>query len=288
MPQLIVNADDFGFSPGVNSGIIRAYKEGIVTSTTVMINLDYAESGLEQLLKEAPTIGIGLHINLTQGQPVAPVAHVPSLVDSEGQFYPETRLLDVAFGFDGDELYEEIAAQIELFVAIAGRPPTHLDSHFHVAMLHPLALEATLALAAEHGNLPLRESKVDAPPAEIVAKIQRFIPELPDAPLLQLIPLLKQIMEQEPIPYMPAHFETGFNGPDTTLGDLLNILVALPEDRPTELLCHPGIVNDPLNPNAELRQKELDSLTHPAAREVINRYNIQLINYTALHQRTGE
>ena len=287
MPQLIVNADDFGFSPGVNQGILKAHREGIVSSTTVMVNLDYAEEGVATLLEEAPDIGIGLHINLTFGKPVSPVENVKSLVDDDGHFYLETQLLDVAFSFDSDELYEEIAAQIERFIAIVGRYPTHLDSHYHVAFFHPLALEATVALAAEYNHLPMREIGLHLPAEAMITTMQRFIPELPEEPFLQLIPMLKGIVENSKGIHTPAHFETNFNGDKTTLGDLLNILVSLPEDRPTEIMCHPGLLNDPLNTKAESRQQELDALTHPSAREVIERYNIELINFSHL-QYQGE
>lgn len=283
MPQLIVNGDDLGFSPGTNKGILTAHLEGIVSSTTVMINLDYAESGLETMMEQAPTIGIGLHINLTHGKPVASPRKIPSLVEENGEFFSEARLAEAIFSFDEDELYEEIAAQIERFIAITGRRPTHLDSHYHIAFLHPLALRSTLALAAEYGNLPLRETAVNAPVEALVQGVKWFIPTAPDEMIRELIPQLKSIIEENGA-NMPARFETGFTGPNTTLGDLLNILVTLPEDRPTELLCHPGIKDDPLNSNAAARQKELDALIHPTAREVIERYNIELITYATLQE----
>lgn len=282
MPQLIVNGDDFGFSPGVNRGILRAHLEGIVTSTTVMINLDYAAEGLERLLKEAPNLGIGLHINLTYGRPVS--SHVSTLVDENGYFFTENRLLEVAFNFDEDELYEEIAAQIERFVELTGRPPTHLDSHYHVAFLHPLALKATLTLATEYGGLPLRESNFALADNELTIQIQRFLPDLPDAPLQALIPALKTVFAEGPPPMMPARFDSRFSGSNIALGDLLVCLVDLPTDRPTELLCHPGVKDDPLNLKAENRQRELDALIHPSTREVIERYQIELVNFSAFQR----
>lgn len=287
MPQLIVNADDFGFSPGTNQGILQAHHAGIVTSTTVMTNMPYAESGMVELLEKAPLLGMGVHINLTAGRPVSPPSQVPSLVDADGNFYSETRLMEVVSQFDGDELYQEIAAQIERFIAISGRQPTHLDSHFHIAFMHPLALEATLALASEYNQLPLRETPLNVDPESMVKKLQWFIPSIPEEFVLQLLPLLQSIMEQGK-PYMPAHFESGFNGPNTTVADLLNILMTLDENRPTEIMCHPGLINDALNKNAPARQKEVDSLTHPSVQEVITRYNIELVTFATFHQPPNE
>lgn len=288
MPQLIVNADDLGFSPGTNEGILAAYQNGIVTSTTVMVNLDYAEAGIRQLQTNAPNIGVGLHINLTHGKPISSPERIPSLVSDDGNFYPETRLLEVALNYDGDELYEEIAAQIERFVTLMGKPPTHLDSHYHIAFLHPLALEATLALSAEYGGLPMRGSQLDDDPDKIVADVRRFMPHFPADALLNLLPMLTAIRQNHPTANTPAYFENGFNGDNTTLGDLLNILTTLPEDQPTEIMCHPGILNDPLNSNAPARYKELQTLTHSAIKEVIERFGIELIHFGDLHTDMGD
>ncbi|NDJ85317.1 MAG: ChbG/HpnK family deacetylase [Chloroflexi bacterium] len=282
MPKLIVNGDDFGFSEGTNAGIMKAHHEGILTSTSVMINLDYAASGLEQLQQDAPSIGIGLHINLTHGKPVAPASHVSSLIDEAGFFHPIENILQVSGGYDSDELYEEIAAQIERFIALTGKKPTHLDSHYHIAFLHPLALEATLALAAEHGRLPLRESAFQNSTDKLIKDMQHFFPGIPDTYIQELIPTLQEVAANGPDYAMPARFETGFSGENITLGDLLVILADLPEERPTELLCHPGTGNDLLNPKATARQRELDALTHPTARELIDRYDISLISYADL------
>ena len=82
---LIVNADDFNLTEGVSRGILEAHRRGIVTSTTVMVNLP----GLEQsrsLARQAPRLGVGLHLNLTFGPPVLPAREVPSLVDDSSRF----------------------------------------------------------------------------------------------------------------------------------------------------------------------------------------------------------
>ena len=85
MRGLIVNADDFGLSPGVSRGILRAHWEGIVTSTTFMVNFPWAAE-MAGLLRRAPRLGVGLHLNLTTGAPVLPPAEVPSLVGPDGRF----------------------------------------------------------------------------------------------------------------------------------------------------------------------------------------------------------
>lgn len=82
--KLIVNADDFGYSKGVNLGIIEAHRAGVVTSTTTMVNMGGFEHAV-QLARETPTLGVGIHLVLTCG---APVSHdVPSLTDEHGRFH---------------------------------------------------------------------------------------------------------------------------------------------------------------------------------------------------------
>ena len=71
MPNLIVNADDLGRMAGVNRGVVEAHKQGIVTSTTVMVNYPDAVGGIEMALEEAPFLGVGLHLTLTSGRPVS-------------------------------------------------------------------------------------------------------------------------------------------------------------------------------------------------------------------------
>ncbi len=283
MPRLIVNGDDLGFTPGVNVGILKAHHEGIVTSSTVMVNMPHAEAGIHAALEQAPELALGLHINLCAGRPVLDPAEVPSLVDAAGNFFPPEELLQIAMQFDGDELYAEIAAQIDRFHELAGRLPTHLDCHYHVAYLHPLALEATLRLAHEHGNLPLRRFHPYGDEAKMLDDLASFMPDIDRGFFAQLLPMLRQVIDNAPTPpNMPANFESGFGREHTALGDMLNILVTLPDDTVTELLCHPGQAPDPTHPRIEARQQELDILTHPTTLEVVERYDIQLITYADL------
>ncbi|MBI5929314.1 MAG: ChbG/HpnK family deacetylase [Chloroflexi bacterium] len=281
MPQLIVNADDFGYTPNINSAILEAHQKGIVTSTTVMVNMPYAAEGLEQALQQAPQLGIGVHINLTHGQPIMPAAEIPTLVDENGLFFLPDKLIAAANKFDGDELYQEIAAQIERFVNITGRAPTHLDSHYHMAFIHPLALEATLALADEY-QLPMRENNLNVTDEELIQGLQFFMPYMPTEFILGLKQQLQAVYAKSPAPRYPASFENRYAAPNNTLGDLLNILTdTVFTRRPVEIMCHPGRQDDPLISNGEQKQRELNALMHPASREVIERMNIELISFAA-------
>src|SRR2546422_2369516 len=85
MKRLIVNADDFGWSEGVNRGIVDAYRNGIVTRTTVLAN-GAAFDGAAQLARQERRLGVGVHLNLSDGAPLLPRWEVPSLVNEQGQF----------------------------------------------------------------------------------------------------------------------------------------------------------------------------------------------------------
>jgi predicted glycoside hydrolase/deacetylase ChbG (UPF0249 family) len=146
--RLIVNADDFGLCSGVNSGILRAHKEGIVTSTTLMVNMGGAGQAYA-IAKATPSLGVGIHINLTGGKPVS--EGVESLLGPDGSFLKLPALAECA---RRDHLEREIGAQIAAFQA-AGLAPTHIDSHHHVHRLIPAVGDIVSRLAGELG-LPVR------------------------------------------------------------------------------------------------------------------------------------
>jgi len=132
MKRLIVNADDFGMTRGVNRAIIECFQSGSVTSTTLMVN---GESAVEAALAAAdnPGLGVGLHLNLTSGPPTLPPDRVPSLVGMDGSF-PGVRqaVWRLTSGrARSHELEEEIAAQIGRLQQLGIRP-THIDSHHHL------------------------------------------------------------------------------------------------------------------------------------------------------------
>ncbi|TDT51901.1 chitin disaccharide deacetylase [Fonticella tunisiensis] len=145
--KLIVNADDFGYSKGVNLGVIEAFKNGVVTSTTMMTNMPGAEHAAS-LAKENPGLGVGIHLVLTMGKPVR--NDVPSLVDENGRFH---RLKDMTDKIKVEDVEREFEAQIERFLSF-GLTPTHLDSHHHVHTQKKI-LPVVMKLAEKY-NLPVR------------------------------------------------------------------------------------------------------------------------------------
>lgn len=152
MRLLIVNADDFGASQEANAAIVRMHREGIVTSATLMANMPAFGDAVD-LARACPGLGLGLHINLTDGQPACQPAKVRELVTREG-LLPGLGGLMARAWMAGDAMRREIAAQVERALG-AGVRITHLDSHKHVHV-HPKILAAVISTAKEYGIGALR------------------------------------------------------------------------------------------------------------------------------------
>lgn len=148
--KLIINGDDFGFSPGQNLGILKAHEKGILTSTTAMAAAPYLLEGLA-LAKGYGDLGIGVHLTLDALAPLSPKEEVPSLVDAKGHFKKHPQHLPIKVHLE--EVYVEWKRQIEHLIEL-GVTPTHLDGHHHLHLHHDL-FPVTLALAKEF-HLPFR------------------------------------------------------------------------------------------------------------------------------------
>ena len=141
MKQLIVNADDFGLTPGINAGIVQAFEQGIVRSASLMVRQPAAEAAAQYARAHA-ALGVGLHLDLWESVP-------------EGD---DWRRLYQHCAEEPAAIAAELRAQLARFVELLGRAPDHLDTHQHVHRREPVA-SAVRALAAETG-LPLREAGV--------------------------------------------------------------------------------------------------------------------------------
>jgi len=131
--RIIINADDFGLSEGVNKAVVQAHTDGVLTSATIMANMPAAEEAVE-MAKKLPTLGVGVHLNLTEGQPLSKEADVQTLLDASGKFAcSPTKLafFSLAGAKRRSAIRTELAAQIQSVVD-KGLKPTHLDSHKHI------------------------------------------------------------------------------------------------------------------------------------------------------------
>src|SRR5207247_6497074 len=150
--KLIINADDFGISRGVNIGIIEAAEAGVVTSASMIVNLPSFADALDRVVSRAsplPSLSLGIHLNLTLGRPLT---DAPSLTRSKtDDFYALPALVARASlgRLDGAELLRECQAQIDRMIE-AGFTPTHLGSHRHIH-IHPAIFPAVSTAAASRG-----------------------------------------------------------------------------------------------------------------------------------------
>lgn len=156
LKKLIVNADDFGMTEANTIATVMCHETGIVTSTTLMVNMPFAPLAAN-LSKRHPNLGVGIHLVLTVGRPL--VAGAKSYTDELGNFRRPSSYEDGKPHANKEELYAEWKAQIEKFIELMGKKPTHIDSHHHVHML-PWHFEVTKRLAKEY-DLPMRLEEFD-------------------------------------------------------------------------------------------------------------------------------
>jgi hopanoid biosynthesis associated protein HpnK len=287
--NLIVNADDLGWTAGVNRGIAEAHRNGIVTSASLLANGQAFAEGVA-LARDAGGLGLGVHLNLNDGPPVAPPESVPSLVNHAGEFEggPDGLLLKIATrALSLREVEVEWSAQISK-VRDAGIEPTHLDGHKHVHML-PGLFEIALRLAKRHGIGAIRVSHEASSLRSALSTGERraavVLKQGVQARGLKL--LARNAREQAERAGMSAadYFcgiaQTG----ELTKEGVARLLRNLPEGT-TELMCHPGYADDALRKTATRlqasRQKEVEILTDTEIRNLVASQGIRLIDYAFL------
>jgi hopanoid biosynthesis associated protein HpnK len=154
--RLIVNADDFGRSASINAAVIRAHRDGILTTASLMVN----ESGFDEavkLAKENPKLGVGLHLTLLMGHSALPPEKIPGLVNARGEFSNSPVGVGMSYFFKRslrEQLRAEIHAQFEKFHA-TGLPLDHVNGHLHLH-LHPVIFKILMEDAEELGIRHLR------------------------------------------------------------------------------------------------------------------------------------
>jgi hopanoid biosynthesis associated protein HpnK len=285
--NLIVNADDLGWTQGVNRGIAEAHRNGIVTSASLLAN-GKAFAGAVELVRAMPGLGVGVHLNLSDGAPVTQREQVNRLVNEAGMLEggPESLLLRLARrSLALDQVEREWEAQIRKARG-AGIQPTHLDGHKHVHML-PGLFEIALRLAKRHGigavrvaheasNLRAALSSGGEHHASVVMK------QGVQARGLKLLARdargQAERMGIATADYFCGIAQTG----EMTREGVARLLKSLPEGT-TELMCHPGYVDAELGESATRlqgsRQAEVEILTDTGIRNLVASQGIRLIDY---------
>jgi chitin disaccharide deacetylase len=287
MRRLIVNADDFGITRGVNRGILHCHREGIVTSATIMAAADAFEDAVETA-RANPSLGVGVHVVLTGGRAVAPREKIGSLAGRQGRL-PATlsRLLSKwhAGLIRRQHIENEMRAQIAK-VMDAGIKPTHLDTHKH-AHCHPWIMKALAKVAAEFGitrvRMPFEDLRAVFPTTTPAARGARPAISRRLFVLSSRVsyPAFRAIVRKHHL-QAPGHF-FGFAATGRLDRDaIIHVLRNLPEGS-SELVCHPGICDGDLRLQPtrllEHRQAELAALTDPLTTKAIVAEDVRLINY---------
>jgi hopanoid biosynthesis associated protein HpnK len=292
MKRLIVNADDFGLTEGINRGIMVVHRDGILTSTSLLANgpaFDQAIAASQQL----PQLSVGVHLNISEGRPVSPAARIPSLVNERGELYLSPlqlwmRILGRRISLE--DIHAECRAQV-LKLFDAGLRPSHLDGHLHVHVLPQLSpivialarefcipnvrcpaedLEATLPLLWKSGGAGIAAFERSAIAYGVSSFAWRFREQLRMAGLVCPDAFLGL-----------AH--TGFLDTKSLVA-----LLALVPNGTTELMCHPGsAIAQVESLRGELwreRETEVVALTAPEVKEILASLGIRLSNFRDLEE----
>jgi hopanoid biosynthesis associated protein HpnK len=278
MMQIILNADDFGASASINTAIMRAHRQGVLTSASLMVTGEAAAEAVA-MARAAPDLAVGLHVVVAGGRAALPPDQIPQIVNQDGFFPNEPLRAGLRYYFSRTaqaELASELEAQFECFAA-TGLSLSHVDSHLHMH-LHPAVLSLLLPLAEKHGAQGLRVPR-DAFWISICHDRQR-------AGLKALWAIVFGLLARRSVKHLDGHplkvahrvyglMQTGQMRESYVL-DLLRCLQV-----PTaELYFHPSIYSEDgaSGPNPS----DLATLLSPAVRSVIQKRGLCLTTYPAL------
>jgi predicted glycoside hydrolase/deacetylase ChbG (UPF0249 family) len=270
--QLIVNADDFARSPEVNAGILEAHLHGIVTTTTALINMPGAVEAVNEASKEAPGLGIGLHLNLTIGEPCHKSLRTSKLVNDEGEFHAIHQWYEILDELPLNLVVSEWRAQIDHFLA-SDVMIDHLDSHHHIAVIRADVWDLLLQLAQEVG-CGVR------PPYPNDISDQEMQQSFPMHMIKNARNVALPTLRESSIPH-PDFFLGSFFGKGATLTHLLDLITNLPVGI-SEMMCHPGYSSAELEATsgyAQHRFTELEALTSMKAIQLIKDQAVELVTY---------
>jgi len=269
--RLIVNADDFGRSHEINQAVIRAHREGILTTASLMVNEPAADEAVA-MAKENPSLGVGLHLVLVCGRSALAPAAIPDLVNTQSQFSDNPVAAGLRYFFSPacqSQLRDEIAAQFEKFRATA-LPLDHVNGHLHMH-LHPAVFKI---LRANAGAWSIRAMRLTHDPFRLNARLAdgQWFYRLSHAAIYRILsdqarPVLARLNIR--------HTENVFGLLQNARVDddyVKKLLPALPPGD-SELYSHPSL--------AQFKH-EFDALINPSTRDLVRQLGIQLIRYQDL------
>ncbi|MEP6731871.1 MAG: ChbG/HpnK family deacetylase [bacterium] len=273
--ELIINSDDLGFAPGVNRGIIECHEAGTLSSASMMVNTPAFHEAAALVRERAPKLGVGLHLNLLTGKPIAAV---PTLADSRtGEFYPLTELARRAFlgRISAGDVRRECDAQLAALAA-EGISITHVDSHRHTHAL-PGILPAVLASALS-ARVHIVRRPLDRPTlADPIASAKMLTLHAAWSAASRTL----GTAERDLLARSPNFRGIALQSATDIEYRLLRMLERLPAT-PTEIMLHPGY-DDPIlaaqDPYRHERAREVAALCSAGVRERLTRGDIRLVSF---------
>lgn len=280
--RLIVNADDFGLSRGITDGILLAHKQGIITSTSLMVNQPATAYAVSQL-PTVPNLGCGIHFNLCQGAPVLPAHMVPSLVGTDGMFHSPVEMARrlATWQVSGREVEEEFRAQIRRMKSY-DLAPTYADSHYRMH-IYPAAVGPFHRSIRREGIDRARSPR------------KRYWPADAGLGAPYAGSLYRRIAVKAYLEFLQRAVFRDIALPDAGVSlhpkygrklDMLDVAwQGTLEHMPAgtyELWCHPGFFENGFSRTDKLalhREREVDVLTDPVLREIVRRQGIELIRF---------
>ncbi len=288
--RIIINADDFGFSRHVTDAIVDCHTNGIVTSTTVMANMPAVEYAA-RLAPEHPRLGVGVHVNLTEGEPVAGVERVRGLLGEDGLFpgnAAQTKRL-----WRAKALYpairEEIRAQVQKVVDL-GIQPTHCDSHHGINRM-PLVRQALIEVLHEF-SIPCARTTLswhrrvpgEGSPAVWLDWARRLARRGPTI-VLHAWSHYRFRAQGIRTPTWKAARHMGIPNAGSPRDQLIATLAAAPSDRTSEILLHPGGFGSDEDPSPWRRRtwaEDTPVCKDPVVQSYIEENAIELIDFRDL------
>ncbi len=276
---VIVTGDDFGLSPEVNAGIMRAHREGVLRATSLMTGEPSAQAAAAAA-RDAPGLDVGLHLTVCRGHSVLSPGHLDGVVDAASEFARNPTLAGMRYFFDRrirNALRAECRAQVERHLELIGYL-NHIDGHlnFHV---HPVLANIVIDLAAEH-NVPF--IRIPREPVMTTLRIARdhASRKLVEAAIFRVLSRrTRRLAAERGIRSADWLFGLHQSG-HLTERYLINVIERLPAGT-TELYFHPAddVGGAPLS---AATQRDLQILTSRTVRAAFDRAGVTLTNFAAL------
>ena len=275
---LVINADDLGFAPGVNRGIVEAHEAGTLSSASMMVTTPAFGEAVDLVRSRVPRLGVGLHLNLIAGRPLATV---PTLADPRtGAFYPLGDLASRALTgrVDPADVRRECDAQLAALIS-AGIRPTHLDSHRHAHAL-PGVLAPVVASAIAAGVRTVRRPLDRPGTTDPIASAKMLVLHAAWRGAVAGVDAAGRAL----LARSPRFRGIALQGAPDVEARLLALLDRLPA-APTEIMLHPGYDDAVLaaqDPYRSEREREVAALNGAAVRERLARGDLRLVSFAEL------